>query len=83
MKKEFINEIKRMHQLAGIINESQLTERGDGEYGEDKISDYITQDEIDDVIELVLPLVEKVANAGRFDEQDVLKYIFEKVKFVI
>jgi hypothetical protein len=83
MKKEFINEIKRMHQLAGIINESQLTERGDGEYGEDKISDYITHDEIVDVIDLVLPLVEKVAKAGRFDEQDVLKYIFEEVKFVI
>jgi hypothetical protein len=81
--KNQINEVKRMQQLAGVINESQLIERGDGEYGEDKISDYITEDEIVNVSDLVLPLVEKVAKAGLFDEQDVLKYIFDKVKFVI
>ena len=83
MNKQFINEAKRMQLIAGIINESKLIERGDDEYGNDKISDYITHDEIVDVIDLVLPLVEKVAKAGRFDEQDVLKYIFEEVKFVI
>ena len=75
--KNQLNEVKRMQQLAGVISENLDPEIYN------QIHDKFNSNDIDNIIELVLPLVERIAKEGKFDEQDVLKYIFDKVKSVI